>query len=77
MSLSSRIFAISDFVFCHPNQCFVFHKHVLSGGTEQSSNMQLVFASTAILGFGTHGHIFILSKTPALKWGLLLGERRG
>jgi hypothetical protein len=33
------------------------------GRSEQSSNLLLAVASTVILGFGTHDHIFVLSKT--------------
>jgi hypothetical protein len=35
-------------------------------GSEQSSNLLLVFANTVILGFGIHGYIFVFSKTTCM-----------
>jgi hypothetical protein len=42
-----------------------------------SCKLLLAFASTLNLGFGTHVHIFVLSKLlRVLKWGIRFDDRR-
>jgi hypothetical protein len=43
---------------------------------EQSNNFLLVFAGTVILGFETHDHIFIRSKTTYVFWNWASSSKR-